>query len=68
MYIPANQTAYDLTVLRWNSDNSDPENMLAPLLEGASSPTPGISNWSLFDDPDVNNRFAYARGLAGSAA
>ena len=66
-YIPNNPTGYDLTVLHWNTDNADPENMLAPLLEGASSPTPGGTNWSLFDDPDVNARFAYERGLTGSA-
>ncbi len=66
-FITANPTAYDLTLLRWNSDNADPENMLAPLLEGASSPTPGTNNWSLFDNPDVNARFAYARGLDPSA-
>jgi hypothetical protein len=66
-YIPSHPTGYDLTLLRWNTDNADPENMLAPLLEGASSPTPGTNNWALFDDPNVNARFAYARGLDPSA-
>jgi ABC-type oligopeptide transport system substrate-binding subunit len=66
-YIPAHPNDYDLTLLRWNSDNADPENMLAPLLEGASSPTPGNTNWALFDDPDANARFAYERGLDPSA-
>jgi ABC-type transport system substrate-binding protein len=66
-YISNNPTVYDLTQLGWNSDNSDPENMLAPLLEGISSQTPGNTNWSRFDDPNVNARFSYERGLTGSA-
>jgi hypothetical protein len=66
-FVPNNPTGYDLTLLGWSSDTSDSENMLSPLLEGASSPTPGNTNWARFDDAAANDRFAYARGLSGSA-
>ncbi len=56
---------YDMALSGWNADYPDPSNFLNTLYEGSAIRAKGGANFSFFNDPVYNRKFAAAARLSG---